>query len=224
MGCVEDALPEDFRHLPAGIALGVAHPAVRLLREQGTAQPEEAIELALLDHRDFHAQQVLDDALARLAGLMRRSGYRYFCFPAEADPMETPFSAPLARRFSHKASATCAGLGWVGRHGLLIHPEYGPLMTWATLVTDAPLPRSSPVTEGRCGDCTECVEACPGKAIQGRLWTRDQARARMVHVERCREILDEKERTTGRRICGKCAVACAAVKLPKNSLSTTGSE
>jgi len=222
VGWVKDALPEDFRHLPAGIALGVAHPAVRLLHERGTDQPQEAIERALQDHRNPHAQHVLEDALVRLTGLMRRSGYRYFCFPAEVDPMETPFSAPLARRFSHKASATCAGLGWVGRHGLLIHPVYGPLMTWATLVTDAPLAMASPVTEGRCGDCTACLEVCPGDALHGRIWTRDEAGLEMVRVERCREILDQNERATGKRICGKCAVACAAAKLPENGSEAAG--
>lgn len=223
-GDMRAALPKEFAHLPIGISLGIPHPAVSLLQSQEDDVSWSVLERALCDHRDVRGQGALEDVLKALAELMRARGYRYFCCPPESDPMDTPFASLMLRRISHKAAATCAGLGWVGRHGLLIHSEHGPLMTWATLVTDAPLSPANPVTEGRCGDCTECVEACPGKAIQGRLWTRDQARARMVHVDRCREILDEKERTTGRRICGKCAVACAAVKLPRNSLSTTGSE
>jgi len=212
-GDVREALPRDFRHLPVGVSLGVSHPALRLLRGQAATLPDEAVRRALSDHRDTRGQAILETALHRMADYLRRNGYRYFSCPPEVDPMETPFAALMVRRFSHKAAATCAGLGSVGRHGLLNHPEYGPHVVWATLVTNAPLALSEPTHESDCGDCRRCVAACPGGAITGRPWRRDDGMVRLVDTERCRAVLDENERETGRRVCGRCAMACAMVRL-----------
>jgi len=212
-GDVREALPRDFRHLPVGVSLGVSHPALRLLRERSADVSDEAVQRALSDHRDTRGQAILETALRRMANYLRRSGYRYFCCPPEVDPMETPFAALMVRRFSHKAAATCAGLGSVGRHGLLNHPEYGPHVVWATLVTNAPLAVSEPSHESDCGDCGLCVAACPGGAITGRPWRREDGMVRLVDTERCRVVLDENERATGRRVCGRCAMACAMARL-----------
>ena len=65
-----------------------------------------------------------------------------------------------------------AGLGWVGRHGLLISPEYGPrqrLAIIATSIENLPInpdhvnPHSW--IEDFCQKCGECIRECPGKAI-----------------------------------------------------------
>ncbi|MHB0980457.1 MAG: 4Fe-4S binding protein [Thermoleophilia bacterium] len=212
-GDVQEALTAEFRHLPVGISLGVPHPAMTLLRAHAGRAPADAVQRALCDHRDTHGQAILESALRRIADLLRRSGYRYFCCPPEVDPMETPFAALMVRRFSHKAAATCAGLGSVGRHGLLNHPDHGPHVVWATVVTNAPLLVSAPVHESDCGTCGMCVAACPGGAISGKTWRREDGMVRLVDVERCRMVLDENERTTGRRVCGRCAVVCAMARL-----------
>lgn len=212
-GDVREALPRDFSHLSVGVSLGVSHPALRLLRERSTTVPDEAVRRALSDHRDTRGQTILETALRRMADYLRRNGYRYFCCPPEVDPMETPFAALMVRRFSHKAAATCAGLGSVGKHGLLNHREYGPHVVWATLVTNAPLAVSEPTHESDCGECRRCVAACPGGAITGRRWRRDDGMVRLVDTERCRAVLDENERVTGHRVCGRCAMACAVARL-----------
>jgi len=212
-GDVIEALPADFDHLPVGVSLGVVDPVMRLLTERGRVGAH-VVERALYDHRDLESQRILEEALRRLADLLQSRGYRYFCFPPDCDPMESPFTSLLARRFSHKAAATCAGLGWVGRHGLLNHRAYGPQVAWATLVTDAPLDTAEPVVTSACGVCRACVEACPGGAISGRSWRREDGMTALVDVDRCRYVLDENERVYGRRICGRCAVACAMGKLP----------
>ena len=77
-------------------------------------------------------------------------------------------SAPLLE----KALAVRAGLGWQGKHSLLINPKLGSwlfvgeLLLTAPLVYDEPLPANS-LTESVsfCGNCTACIEACPTKAI-----------------------------------------------------------
>ncbi|MHB1344107.1 MAG: 4Fe-4S binding protein [Thermoleophilia bacterium] len=212
-GDVREALTVEFRHLPVGISLGVPHPAMTLLRARSVETPSAAVCRALSDHRDERGQAILELALHRIADLLRRNGYRYFSCPPEVDPMETPFAALMVRRFSHKAAATCAGLGSVGRHGLLNHPQHGPHVVWATIVTNAPLAVSEPVHESDCGTCGKCVAACPGGAISGKTWRRDDGMVRLVDVERCRAVLDEIECATGRRVCGRCAVACATARL-----------
>ena len=213
-GNVSDALPAEFDHLPVGVSLGVIDPVMRLL-SGGDAAAERRLlmERALYDHRDLEGQRLLEVTLKRIGGFLRDNGYRYFCFPPDCDPMESPFTSLMFRRFSHKAAATCAGLGWVGRHGLLNHPQYGPRVAWATLVTNAPLILAEPVTESACGTCRQCVEACPAGAISGRPWRRDDGMVSLVDADSCRHALVENERLVGRWACGRCAVACALAKL-----------
>jgi epoxyqueuosine reductase len=219
-GNLEEALPPGFRHLPRGIALGVVHPLLRRLKEDPRGLTETAVVEALADHRDRESQVILEQALHDLGRHLREQGYRYFSCPPDCDPMELPFSSRVTRTFSHKAAATCAGLGWVGRHGLLNHPEYGPHVTWATLLTNAPLPTSDPTTTdmGICGTCRKCAQICPGGAISGRSWRRADGMVSLVDTERCRSVLEENERTTGRWVCGRCAVTCTLAQLTAGGL------
>jgi len=66
---------------------------------------------------------------------------------------------------SDKHWAVRAGLGWIGRHTLLITPRWGSWVNLGELVTveecdayDSPLPNG-------CNDCRLCVDACPNRAI-----------------------------------------------------------
>ena len=68
-----------------------------------------------------------------------------------------------ARVFPHKTAATQAGLGWIGKTALFVSPRLGPRLRLATVFTDAELPVGEPVTEGRCGSCRRCVDACPDR-------------------------------------------------------------
>jgi epoxyqueuosine reductase len=208
-GDIREALPADFHHLTVGVSLGVVHPALRSLHLLPGRPPAIDLERALYDHRDGLARVLLETTLRRLAAYLQAQGFRYFSCPPEVDPMDSPFTALLVRRFSHKAAATCAGLGSVGRHGLLNHPRFGPHVTWATLVTNAPLDTGTPCVESTCGDCSLCVSACPAGAISGREWRRADGMVSLVDADKCRQMLADNERATGRRFCGRCAVACA---------------
>lgn len=74
-------------------------------------------------------------------------------------------SAPLNER----ALAQRAGLGWIGKNALLIHPKHGSYHFLGYLLTNAPLPTSSSGhAQDRCGKCTSCVDACPTQALQDR--------------------------------------------------------
>lgn len=62
------------------------------------------------------------------------------------------------------AAALC-GLGCVGDHGLLIHPDYGSWVFIGELVTDLSLPGDNREAAG-CLHCGACARACPSKALQ----------------------------------------------------------
>jgi epoxyqueuosine reductase len=66
-----------------------------------------------------------------------------------------------------KALAVAAGLGWQGKHGLIIHPKAGSWMVLGQLLLNLPLaaPSFPPLMANQCGRCTRCIDACPTDAI-----------------------------------------------------------
>lgn len=91
---------------------------------------------------------------ASLADFIRRLGYR--AIPAGND---MALSVPLA---------VDAGLGELGRNGILITEEYGPRVRLCKVFTDLPLETDEPVDLGVqhfCEECKKCAQHCPGQAI-----------------------------------------------------------
>lgn len=69
-------------------------------------------------------------------------------------------SAPIAE----VALAAQGGLGWRGKHTLLLNREQGSLFFLGEIVTDLPLPEDHE-EPAHCGSCTRCITACPTQAI-----------------------------------------------------------
>ncbi len=63
-----------------------------------------------------------------------------------------------------KAWAAKSGLGWIGKHTLLLSQQVGSYYFVAELIVDLELEYDSPVTD-HCGSCTACIDACPTDAI-----------------------------------------------------------
>ncbi len=70
-------------------------------------------------------------------------------------------SAPLLE----KPWASRAGLGWQGRHSILINKKIGSFFFLGTIVTDLELEYDNPSMEDHCGNCRLCIESCPTAAI-----------------------------------------------------------
>lgn len=70
-------------------------------------------------------------------------------------------SAPVLERSLAKA----AGLGWIGKHSLLINKYHGSYVFIAELIIDLELAYDTPFTSDHCGTCTKCIDACPTQAI-----------------------------------------------------------
>ncbi len=70
-------------------------------------------------------------------------------------------SGPVSERFF----AAQAGLGWIGRNGLLIHPERGSYCFLSSILTTLELPVDSPIAN-HCGNCHRCEQACPTGALK----------------------------------------------------------
>ena len=111
---------------------------------------------------------------------------------------------------SHKAVARAAGLGWIGKSLLLINPEYGPRVRWATVLTDLDLEPDRSV-ENKCGACTECIDACIVDAFDDSGFEDyPDDRSSCFDVDSCANKLEDFARNPdiGQMVCGICIKAC----------------
>ncbi|HXO99614.1 MAG TPA: tRNA epoxyqueuosine(34) reductase QueG [Luteibacter sp.] len=101
--------------------------------------------------RDYH--KVMRNRLQKLAAkIEERVGH--FSYRAYVD------SAPVLE----KAIARNAGLGWIGKHTVLINKRAGSYFFLGELYTDLPLPVDEPAS-AHCGSCRRCIDICPTQAI-----------------------------------------------------------
>ncbi|MEW6164064.1 MAG: tRNA epoxyqueuosine(34) reductase QueG [Pseudomonadota bacterium] len=146
--------------------------------------------------RDYHKllrarlQQLAD----RIAGEVGDFGYR--AFTDSAPVME----AELARN---------AGLGWRGKHTLLLSREAGSWFFLGEICVDLPLPPDTPITE-HCGTCRACLDACPTGAFLGPYRLDARRCISYLTIELKGSIPEDLRPMIGNRIygCDDCQLVC----------------
>ena len=94
--------------------------------------------------------------LEPLAELLRKQGYKaVLCNGSEARGSILPL----------KLAAIRAGLGWQGKHSLLISKKFGTFLALGGIITNAPLEFDGAEEKNRCKECNLCQTACPLGAI-----------------------------------------------------------
>jgi epoxyqueuosine reductase len=139
----------------------------------------------------------LDRSAFLLAAAIRDRGFKALPIPASQVIDWEKQQAHL----SHKKLGRLAGLGWIGRHNLLVHPEFGSQFRLVTVLTDMPL-EPGRASSGDCGSCFRCLASCPAGAIKLRPEDFD-------HLA-CFEKLKEFRRSgiVSQFICGVCVKSC----------------
>jgi epoxyqueuosine reductase len=115
------------------------------------AAPQRAYIARYALGRDYH--RVVRQKLERLARLMTAAAgsFRYRVFSDSAPVLEVALAAK-------------AGLGWRGKHTLLLTRDAGSFFFLGEIYTDLPLPVGA-ATQEHCGSCRACLDACPTGAI-----------------------------------------------------------
>src|SRR5210317_1372040 len=65
-----------------------------------------------------------------------------------------------------KLAAIRAGMGWQGKHSLLISRQYGTFLALGGIITNADLDHNDKEEISRCKDCKKCQVACPLNALK----------------------------------------------------------
>jgi epoxyqueuosine reductase len=146
--------------------------------------------------RDYH--KLMRRRLKQFAGRIEAEvgpiGHRVFVDSAPVMEVE------LARK---------AGLGWRGKHTLLLDKTAGSSFFLGEIFTDLPLPADRPVSE-HCGTCRKCIDICPTRAIVAPYELDARRCISYLTIELAGSIPVEFRRAIGNRIygCDDCQLVC----------------
>lgn len=115
-------------------------------------------------------------------------------------------SAPLLE----KAWAQEAGLGWQGRHSIVINKEIGSFFFIGVLVLNIDLDYDKPFIGDHCGDCRLCIDLCPTGAINDNHTIDARKCIANLTIENRSPIPEDIVPKLGRRVCGcdRCQEVC----------------
>jgi epoxyqueuosine reductase len=145
--------------------------------------------------RDYH--DVIKGKLKELAGLLGRwTGAEVKVFVDTAPVMEKPL-------------AEAAGLGWQGKHTVLVSREFGSWLFLGAIFTSAELPADQPHEES-CGTCRKCLDICPTNAFPAPFQLDARRCLAYLSVEHKGPIPHEFRVAMGNRIfgCDDCLAVC----------------
>jgi epoxyqueuosine reductase len=214
-------MKEELRNeLIANGAARVGFAALRGLMSGEIAHLVTAVSIAVDRKLNEDTLTLLMKLEKRAVRFLKSRGWRTLAIPPDSDRKKGTFISKLYSLFNHKMAATSAGLGWIGKNGLLISPDFGPRLSLGTVLTDALLQPDAPIEHSLCGECGLCVEFCPSKAITGSEWSRSAPFTQLVKLAACRGHKEAKRLTEGKPNCGLCINICPYGR--KDTKSTEG--
>ncbi len=101
--------------------------------------------------KDYH--HVLKEKLERIKTFLK-----------ESNPAISAKACVDSSVIAEKSIAAGAGAGWIGKNSLLINADLGSWFFLGELIINMEFEPDEPVSD-MCGNCTECIDACPTKAI-----------------------------------------------------------
>ncbi|MFM6986472.1 MAG: tRNA epoxyqueuosine(34) reductase QueG [Hydrogenophaga sp.] len=169
------------------------------------SQPGEAIVSVYARGRDYHKvmRSRLQALADRIAAEVGPFGHRVF---TDSAPV---LEAELARR---------SGLGWRGKHTLVLSRAGGSMFFLGEIYVDLALPASEPVSE-HCGVCRACIDACPTQAIVAPHRLDARRCISYLTIEHAGPIPEHLRPLIGNRIygCDDCQTACPWNKFAQRS-------
>ncbi|GHU96786.1 iron-sulfur cluster-binding protein [Clostridia bacterium] len=196
-------LPPNVREdLPVGISVGIRVPTdiVRGIAEAPT-----------LEYWDYYhsGQDDLDKLAEAGAEYVRSLGYVAVAHTRQSGTVK--FVGALRSALPYKTVATRAGLGWIGKCGMLATEEFGTAVWFSAILTDAPLDCAEPINESKCGECMLCRDACHAGAISGKLWNLGVDRDEFFDATKCASVTKTRANEligVDYPLCGKCIAVC----------------
>ncbi|MHB1103202.1 MAG: tRNA epoxyqueuosine(34) reductase QueG [Devosia sp.] len=182
--------PEVRSVLMLGMNYGPDHDPLETLEERATGNIS-----VYARNRDYH--ELIKGRLKELAGLLaRRTGAAVKVFVDTAPVMEKPL-------------AEAAGLGWQGKHTVLVSRAFGSWLFLGALFTSAELPADQPHPES-CGKCRKCLDICPTKAFPAPFRLDARRCLAYLNIEHKGSIPREFRVAMGNRIygCDDCLAVC----------------
>ena len=159
-------------------------------------QPGEAVVSLYARGRDYHKvfRSRLQKLQDRIAEAIVPFGHRVF---TDSAPV---MEAELATR---------SGLGWRGKHTLVLSREAGSMFFLGELFVDFALPET-PATSAHCGQCTACIDLCPTQAIVGPYQLDARRCISYLTIEHAGPIDEGLRPLIGNRIygCDDCQLVC----------------
>ena len=179
------------------VTMNYLSPAIDFDQEwQRLAEPTHAVVSMYARGRDYH--KVMRNRLQEFALLIEKQigsfGYRVFTDSAPLMEVE------LARK---------AGLGWRGKHTLLLNRELGSTFFLGEILVDVPLPIDQE-EESHCGTCQACIDVCPTKAITAPYQLDARRCISYLTIENPDAIPVEFRMAMGNRVygCDDCQLIC----------------
>lgn len=159
------------------------------------ARPDVATISVYARNRDYH--DLIKGRLKELAGLLAAS--------AGAEVKVFVDTAPVPE----KALAQAAGLGWQGKHTVLVSRELGNWLFLGAIYTSAELPADEPESD-HCGTCRRCLDICPTDAFPQPYVLDARRCVSYLTIEHKGQIPVELRPGIGNRVfgCDDCLAVC----------------